>query len=119
MWFTQKKDMLAGRSNYSSQLRSYMTDKMEQPHRTCIVVGSMKRKDVEKKYEKMKKMYIDNKKATYDVRYIQDEDFRFVAVNMSEGEEEIVQPKPNKKAKAPKGAPKGKDGKMPPPPQQK
>jgi len=84
VWFTQKKHILAGRSNYSSQLRSYCTDKLDQPKRTCIVVCSPKRKDVEKKLAKMKKMYTQSGKTTYDVRYIQEEDFKFQSVNMKE-----------------------------------
>ena len=40
VWFTQKKNMLAGRSNYSNQLRDYCNDKLNQPKRTCIVVGN-------------------------------------------------------------------------------
>ena len=116
VWFTQKKNMLAGRSNYSNQLREYCNDKLNQPKRTCIVVGNKSLKKVEKKYEKMKKMYTQNKKATYDVRFIPEEDFKFVTINLGEGKDEVTQKKPQKKPKAPKGAPKGKDGKMPPPP---
>jgi hypothetical protein len=117
VWFTQKKSMLAGRSHYSNQLREYCNDKLNQPKRTCIVVGSKKLKKVEKKYEKMKKMYTQSKKTTYDVRFIPEEDFKFETVNMSQAGGEIVPTKADKKkAKAPKGAPKGKDGKMPPPP---
>ena len=116
VWFTQKKKMLAGRSNYSNQLREYCNDKLNQPKRTCIVVGNKSLKKVEKKYEKMKKMYTQNKKVTYDVRFIPEEDFKFVTINLGEGKDEVAQKKPQKKPKAPKGAPKGKDGKMPPPP---
>ena len=115
VWFTPKK-MLAGRSNYSSQLRSYCENKLDQPKRTCVVIGNKNLKKVEKKYEKMKKMYTQSKKATYDVRFISEEDFKFVTVNMGAGKDEVVPKKPEKKPKAPKGAPKGKDGKMPPPP---
>ena len=96
VWFTQKKDMLAGRSNYSSQLRSYCADKLDQPRRTCVVVGDMKLKKVEKKYEKMKKMYLQNKKATYDVRFIKEDDFKFQAINMADSNDEVVA-KPEKK----------------------
>ena len=114
VWFTQKKNMLAGSSNYSNQLRDYCNDKLNQPKRTCIVVGNKSLKKVEKKYEKMKKMYTQNKKATYDVHFIPEEDFKFVTAYIGEGKENVVQSMPQKRPKAPKD--KKKDGKMPPPP---
>lgn len=117
VWFTQKKDMLAGRSNYSSQLRNYCADKLDQPRRTCVVVGGKKLKKVEKKYEKMKKMYLQNKKTTYDVRFIKEDEFKFKAINMNNETEEPVA-KPEKKKDKPKmdGKRPPRDGKMPPPP---
>ena len=117
VWFTQKKDMLTGRSEYSSQLRSYCAEKLDQPRRTCVVIGYAKLKKVEKKFEKMKKMYLQNKKATYDVRFIKEEDFKFQAVNMNNETEEPVA-KPEKKKDKPKkdGKRPPRDGKMPPPP---
>ena len=117
VWFTQKKKLLAGRSNYSNQLRDYCNDKLNQPKRTCIVVGNKSLKKVEKKYEKMKKMYTQNKKATYDVRFISEEDFKFVTAYIGEGKENAAPMTPQKRPKAPKDK-KKKDGKMPPPPKQ-
>lgn len=75
-------------NNYSSQLRDYCTNKLNQPHRTCIIVCDKQLKKVEKKYEKMKKMYSQNKNATYDVRFIAEKDFKFSTVDMSESEKE-------------------------------
>ena len=37
VWFTQKKDMLAGRSNYSGQLRSYCAYKLDQRRRSQLI----------------------------------------------------------------------------------
>ena len=105
VWFIQKKDMLAGRSSYSSQLRDYF-NKLNQPKRTCIVVGSKSLKKVEKKYEKMKKLYTQNKKATYDVRFIPAEDFKFVTVNMGGSKEEVAPTKPEKYGSKPHPSPK-------------
>jgi hypothetical protein len=118
VWFSQKKSLLAGRSSYSMQLRNYCTDKLNEAHRTCIVIGDKKRKKVEKKYEKMKKMYTQNKKTTYDVRFIPEEDFKFVAVDMSQSESQETAPKPEKKNKSPKDK-KGKTGGKTPPPSKK
>ena len=120
VWFTQKKKLLAGRSNYSNQLRDYCNDKLNQPKRTCIVIGNKSLKKVEKKYEKMKKMYTQNKKATYDVRFISEEDFKFVTVNMGGSQEDVAPTKPEKKEKPKKdGKRPPRDGKMPPPPPNK
>lgn len=117
VWFTQKKSMLAGRREYSSQLRDYCKSMLNQPQRTCIVIGDKQLKKVEKKYEKMKKMYTQNKKTSYDVRFISEEEFKFVSVDMNDNQE--TAPPPQKKDKAPKdkkGEKKGRrDGKMPPP----
>ena len=82
VWVTKKKGFLAGRSNYSYQLRNYCEQKMDLPKRTCVVVSSLKRKDVEKKYKKMMKKYIGKKAKSYDVRYIPSSDFKFEAVDM-------------------------------------
>ena len=85
VWFMQKRKILAGRANYSNQLRNYCAEKLNQPKRTCIVISSAKRKKVEKKFEKMKRQYTQSKKGTvYDVRYISSSDFKFDSVNMSD-----------------------------------
>ena len=119
VWFMQKRKLLAGRANYSSQLREYCAGKLDMPKRTCVVICSEKRKDVEKKYEKMKRMYTQNKKgAIYDVRFITSSDFKFTSVNMDEGTEEpVAKPEKKKKDKPKKdGKRPPRDGKMPPPP---
>ena len=73
VWTNGKGRFLAGRNQYSYQLREYFTTKLGMARRTCVVVSSLKRKDVEKKYAKMKKQYIENwnpiaisKKPIYD-----------------------------------------------------
>ena len=82
VWVTKKKGFLAGRSNYAYQLRNYCEQKMDLPKRTCVVVSSLKRKEVEKKYKKMMKKYIGKKAKSYDVRYIPSSDFKFEPVDM-------------------------------------
>ena len=118
VWFMQKKDILAGRNNYSNQLRDYCAQKLDQPKRTCVVICSEKRKTVEKKYDKMKRKYSPKKGSTYDVRFISVSDFKFTSVNMSDGTEEpIAKPEKKKKEKPKKdGNRPPRDGKMPPPP---
>jgi hypothetical protein len=122
VWFMQKKDILAGRSNYSNQLRDYCTQKLDQPKRTCVVICSEKRKTVEKKYDKMKRKYTPKNGNTYDVRFIPISDFKFTSVNMSEGTDEPVAKAEKKKDKTKKdkdGKRPPRDGKMPPPPPNK
>ncbi len=121
VWFTQKKKLLAGRSNYSYQLRDFFADKMNLPKRTCVVIASQKLKDVEKKYAKMKKQYTGKKAKPYDVRFITSSDFMFRSINMSDDNKTAKQEKPKKDKKDKKdkkGKKSGKPGKegMPPPP---
>lgn len=83
VWVTKKKKMLAGRNNYSYQLREFFAQKLNMPNRTCVVVANTDRKKVEKKYIKMKNKYLVKSKKPYDVRNIADSDFKFSAVDMS------------------------------------
>ena len=83
IWLTTKKNMLAGRSNYSYQLRDYFNTKLNMPNRTCIVISDVKRKKVEKKYLKMKKQYTKNS-GKYDVRFLPASEFEFQPVNMDD-----------------------------------
>lgn len=83
VWVTKKKKMLAGRHNYSYQLREFFANQRNLPNRTCVVVANVDRKKVEKKYIKMKNKYLVKSKKPYDVRNIADSDFKFSAVDMS------------------------------------
>ncbi|MBQ8988488.1 MAG: hypothetical protein IJ067_02195 [Prevotella sp.] len=88
VWLTGKKNMLAGRGNYSYQLRNFFTNERDMPHRTCIVVSDVKLKNVEKKYNKMKKQYTGGKNAgKYDVRFLPATEFKFTSVNMDDSDE--------------------------------
>ncbi len=83
VWVTKKKKMLAGRNNYSYQLRDFFAQNRNLPNRTCVVVANTDRKKVEKKFIKMKNKYLVKSKKPYDVRNISDSDFKFTAVEMS------------------------------------
>ena len=37
VWIDSKTKFMAGRENYSYQLRDYLADKAQMPHRTCAV----------------------------------------------------------------------------------
>ena len=84
IWVTKKKKMIAGKSNYSYQLRNYFAQERNLPNRTVVIVGSLNRKKIEKKYAKMKNQYIYKNKDKYDVRYIPQSDFKFKMVNLEE-----------------------------------
>ena len=81
VWLTPKK-FLAGKSNYSYQLRNFCTDSLGLKNRTVVVVSALTRKDIEKKYAKMKKDYIEKRAGQYDVHFIDASEFRFTSVNM-------------------------------------
>ena len=76
----KKTKFLKDRDAYSDQLRYYFTDKLNMPHRTCIVSFGLTRKEAEKKYVKMRKLYTEKSAGRYDVRYITENDFKFQAV---------------------------------------
>ncbi len=84
VWLMSKKNMVAGRSNYSYQLRNYCAETLGMPNRTVVVVTALKRKDIEKKFLKLRKQYTGKKKAQYDIRYINASEFRFKTVNMDD-----------------------------------
>ena len=83
VWVTKKKKFLAGRNQYSNQLREYFAQQRNIPNRTCVVVANVDRKKLEKKYIKMKNKYLVKSKKPYDVRNISENDFKFEAVDMS------------------------------------
>lgn len=120
VWVEGKKALLSGRNQYSYQLRDYFTQRMNMPHRTCIVISSLKRKDVEKKFQKMKRQYMEKNKGKYDVRFLSESDFRFQTVNMWTDEAADIKTKAQK-VKKPKDTSRRppRDGNMPPPPQNK
>lgn len=118
----KKKSILAGRSSYAAQLRDFFSSGFNLNNRTCVVISGTKRKDVEKKYAKMKKQYTVKNANRYDVHYVDATEFKFRPVNMDDSDQEVVtQPKKkkDKKQKPPKDGKKPpRDGKMPPPPKQ-
>ena len=82
VWIMPHKKLLAGKSNYSYQLRNFCADSLGLKNRTVVIVSSLKRKGVEKKYAKMKKDYTEKHAGQYDVHYIDASEFRFTPVNM-------------------------------------
>ncbi len=76
-WINDKNDFLISRDNYSYQLKNYFTN-IGLEHRTCIISFALERKDVVKKYEKMKNKYV--KAGNYDIRNVSSDEFHFTAI---------------------------------------
>ncbi len=76
-WINDKTKFLISRDNYSYQLKNYFTN-IGQEHRTCIISFALKRKDIEKKYKKMKEKYV--KAGNYSIKNVDKKDFRFAAI---------------------------------------
>lgn len=113
--FESKTKFLKGRDEYSNQLRNYFAQKLNMPHRTCIVSFGMTRKEAEKKYVKMKKLYTSKNAGKYDVRYINENEFKFETVVIEDEEQSKPVNKPKKDKKTKKdGKRPPRDGKMPP-----
>jgi hypothetical protein len=83
VWYETKSKFLLGRSSYSNQLRQYFANTLNLPHRTCIVIFALTRKEIEKKYLKLKKQYTGKYANRYDVRTLNENEFRFSSVNMA------------------------------------
>lgn len=83
VWVESGSGFLQGRENYSYQLRNYLADKLGMPNRTCVVSYAKDRRDAEKKYLKMKRLYVDEGKGMYDVRFVDGKDFKFSVIDMS------------------------------------
>lgn len=84
VWYDSKNKFLLGRSSYSNQLREYFANTLNQPHRTCIVIFALTRKKIEKKYLKLKKQYTGKFADRYDVRTLNENEFHFTPVGITQ-----------------------------------
>ena len=93
VWIDSKTKFMAGRENYSYQLRDYLADKAQMPHRTCVVFYNQDRQKLEKEYLKMKRIYTTGRKkekkkdkttrkSNNDLRILSSSDFLFHTINM-------------------------------------
>ena len=87
-WINDKNDFLVSRDNYSYQLKNYFTS-LGLEHRTCVISFALKRKDIEKKYQKIKNKYV--KAGNYDIKSVSTNDFHFTAIKPDNYEIEAVQ----------------------------
>ena len=87
-WINDKNDFLVSRDNYSYQLKNYFTS-LGLEHRTCVISFALNRKDIEKKYQKMKNKYV--KAGNYDIKSVSTNDFHFTAIKPDNYEIEAAQ----------------------------
>lgn len=76
-WINDKTEFLVSRDYYSYQLKNYFTN-IGQEHRTCIISFALKRKDIEKKYKKMKEKYV--KAGNFAIKELKENNFHFTAI---------------------------------------
>lgn len=81
VWINDKNKFLLQRSDYSYQLKNHL-EAQGMSRRTCIVSYALKRKELEKKYVKMKNKYAKNK--SLNIKYIDNTEFLFTSVNIDE-----------------------------------
>jgi hypothetical protein len=95
-WIDSKSKFLLGREHYSTQMRDYVAETLKMPQRTCITIYSTTRKKIEKEYLKLMRLYspkVEKKKKKdiktnlFDVRHINQNEFKFTPVNMSQSDE--------------------------------
>lgn len=85
-WVDSKSRFLQSRDTYSYQLREHLSQKLQMPHRTCIVFFNEKLQKLQKKYDKLKRLYTNPKpgRQQFDVRSLTSADFRFEVIDLSE-----------------------------------
>ncbi|MBQ8127905.1 MAG: hypothetical protein IJ176_05860 [Prevotella sp.] len=85
-WVDSKSRFLQSRDIYSYQLREHLAQKLQMPHRTCIVFYAEKLQKLQKKYDKLKRLYANPKPGSqqFDVRSLTTADFRFEVIDLSD-----------------------------------
>lgn len=79
-WVESKNKFLLLRDEYSRQMKDYLEEKLQQEKRVCVVFYYLKKKKAEKKFLKLMKKY----KKGYEVRHVNEKDFKFEAIDVSE-----------------------------------
>lgn len=86
VWIDTRTKFLYGRQEFSYQFANHLRSD-ENPHPTAIIIFAEKRKDIEKKYLKLKKRYTNPKKGVFNVKNIDTNTFRFNVVKPDNPEE--------------------------------
>lgn len=74
---------LYSRENYSYQLRNYL-EGLGFKHATCITTFATSRKEAEKKYQSLRKIYLEDGK--YNIHNLTEADFKYHAIEAPEPE---------------------------------
>ena len=82
VWIETKSKFLIERDKYSEQLKTHLSEQLQQNDRVCVVFFDKSKKRAEKKYLKLMKKY----KKGYEIRYLNATEFKFEAVDMTESE---------------------------------
>lgn len=83
-YMAEKTKFLVNRDEYSYQFRNYLQGEGKL-YPTCITSYAYSNKDILKKYEKIKKRYIDKNKGRYIVVNIDNTQFTYQPVSPDEG----------------------------------
>ena len=78
-WIDSKSKFLLERDEYSRQMKDYLSEKLQQPGRICMVFYYNKKKKAEKEFLKLMKKY----KTGYEVRHLNATEFKFDAVDIT------------------------------------
>ncbi len=78
-WIDSRTKFLYGRQDFSYQFAQHLRSD-ENPHPTAIVVFAEKRKNIEKKFLKLRKRYTNPKKGVFTIKTIDSNTFHFSAV---------------------------------------
>lgn len=77
VWINDKTKFMLERNNYSGQLKTYLNEQGKD-HRTCVISYSFKKKDIDKKYRRMRDRYANGEK--YTIENIYANDFRYQSI---------------------------------------
>lgn len=97
VWVTTRNDFLVNRYSYSNQLREFLAEKRHDADRTCIISYAFKKKDIEKKYIKLKQKYTKN--GDFEVKTLTNADFLFKRLDFNPTDEDMAFNEPTKKSK--------------------
>ena len=85
VWIDTKNDFLQERQEYSAQMRNYLDKQQQMPRRTCIVFYNQKKEKLQKKYDKIVRLYTKGKdgKKHFDLRLLTNDMFHFTTIDLS------------------------------------
>ncbi|MBR5440378.1 MAG: hypothetical protein IKV37_02305 [Prevotella sp.] len=78
-WIDTRSNFIYGRQDFSYQFAEHLRSN-ENPYPTAIIVFAEKRKDIEKKFLKLRKRYTNPKKGVFTIKSIDTNTFRFKSI---------------------------------------